>query len=83
MQQAEAKGDVAMMQAIAAKEQAARDAFYMPDGLANGYVYYHTIDRIFTSFPEIVFAGGKQDVIAKAYGRVLRATQNATSALSS
>jgi N-acetylated-alpha-linked acidic dipeptidase len=83
MQQAEAKGDVTAMQSIAAKEQAARDAFYMPDGLVSGYVYYHTIDRIFTSFPEIVFAGGKQDVIAKAYDRVVKATQTATAALSS
>jgi N-acetylated-alpha-linked acidic dipeptidase len=82
MQQAEAKGDVTAMQAIAAKEQAARDAFYMPDGLVSGYTYYHTIDRIFTSFPEIVFAGGKQDIITKAYGRILKATQNAAQALS-
>lgn len=81
MQRAEAKGDVATMQALASKEQAARDAFYMPDGLVSGYPYYHTIDRIFTSFPEIAFAGGNQDVIAKAYARALKAAQNATSAL--
>jgi N-acetylated-alpha-linked acidic dipeptidase len=81
MQQAEAKGDVTTMQSIAAKEKAARDAFYMPDGLVSGYAYYHTIDRIFTSFPEIVFAGGKQDVISKAYDRMLKATQDATTAL--
>jgi N-acetylated-alpha-linked acidic dipeptidase len=83
MQQAEAKGDVATMQALAAKEQTARDAFYVPTGLVNGYSYYHTIDRIFTSFPEVVFAGGKQDLITKAYDRLLKAAQNATSALSS
>jgi N-acetylated-alpha-linked acidic dipeptidase len=82
MQQAESKGDVTTMQTLAAREQAARDAFYMPDGLVSGYAYYHTIDRIFTSFPEIVFAAGKQDIIAKAYDRVLKATQNATTALS-
>jgi N-acetylated-alpha-linked acidic dipeptidase len=80
MQQAQARGDVTAMQATAARELASRDAFYVPDGLLEN-AYYHTIDRVFTSFPEIVFAGGKSDVIDKAYDRIVRATQNATSAL--
>ena len=82
MQQAEAKGDVAAMQAIAAREQASRDAFFMPDGLLQNS-YYHTIDRVFTSFPEIVFAGGKADVSKKGYDRMMAAIANATAALKS
>ena len=35
-----------------------RDAFFMPDGLLIN-AYYHTVDRVYTSFPEIVFAGVK------------------------
>jgi N-acetylated-alpha-linked acidic dipeptidase len=82
MQQAEAKGDVAAMQAIAAREQASRDAFFMPDGLLQNS-YYHTIDRVFTSFPEIVFAGSKADVSKKGYDRMMAAITNATAALKS
>jgi N-acetylated-alpha-linked acidic dipeptidase len=80
MEQAEAKGDVAAMQAIAAREQAARDAFYIPGGLLEDS-YYHTIDRVFTSFPEIVYAGGKPDVIKQALDRAMNATATATAAL--
>ncbi|MBV9718235.1 MAG: M28 family peptidase [Candidatus Eremiobacteraeota bacterium] len=80
MQQAEAKGDVVSMQAIAADEQASRDAFYLSGGLLEN-AYYHTIDRVYTSFPEIVFAGGKDTVIKSAYARILSATQLATDAL--
>ena len=65
MQQAEAAGDVAAMRAIAAREQAARDAFYVPGGLLEN-ASYHTIDRVFTSFPEIVFAGGRKTSRRKA-----------------
>lgn len=82
MQQAEAKGDAASMQAIAAKEQASRDAFFVNDGLLENS-YYHTIDRVFTSFPEIVFAPGKEDTIKKALDRILAALKNATAALQS
>jgi N-acetylated-alpha-linked acidic dipeptidase len=82
MQQAEAAGDVAKMEAIAAREQAARDAFFMPDGLLLN-AYYHTIDRVYTSFPEIVYAGGKTDVLNKAHERILTAIANATAALKS
>jgi hypothetical protein len=80
MQQAEAKGDVAAMQAIAAREQNSRDAFFMPDGLLIN-AYYHTIDRVFTSFPEIVFAGGKQEVVKKAHDRIISSVTNADAAL--
>jgi hypothetical protein len=80
MQQAELKGDVAAMQRIAAHEQASRDAFFIPDGLLQN-AYYHTIDRVFTSFPEIVFAGGKADVTKKGYDRMMAAIANATAAL--
>lgn len=80
MQQAEAKGDVATMQTIAAREQASRDAFYAPDGLLQN-AYYHTLDRVYTSFPEIAFAGGKTDTIRKGMDRATSAIQNATVAL--
>lgn len=80
MQQAEAKGDVSAMQAIAAREQASRDAFYAPDGLIQN-AYYHTLDRVYTSFPEIAFAGGKTDTIRKGMDRATSAIQNATVAL--
>ncbi|HYL27422.1 MAG TPA: hypothetical protein VEW74_06265 [Candidatus Nitrosotalea sp.] len=80
MQQAEAKGDVAAMEALAAKEQTSRDAFYISTGLLQNS-YYHTIDRIFTSFPEIVFAGGKDETIAKAVSRLMSALASATSVL--
>lgn len=80
MQAAEAKGEVAAMQSLAAKEQASRDAFYVTGGLLqNGY--YHTIDRVFTSFPEIAFAGAKTDTIKKCQDRILHAIANATAAL--
>jgi hypothetical protein len=82
MQQAEAKGEVAAMQSLAQREQASRDAFFAEDGLLQN-PYYHTIDRVFTSFPEIVFAGGKEETVQKALARMLAAIKNATAALSS
>jgi N-acetylated-alpha-linked acidic dipeptidase len=82
MQQAEAKGDVAAMQSLAAREQASRDAFFAEDGLLQN-AYYHTIDRVYTSFPEIVFASGKPETLQKALARMLAAIRNATTALSS
>ncbi len=83
MQQAEAKGDVATMQASPQRNKPRATHSICPTVWLNGYAYYHTIDRIFTSFPEIVFAGGKQEIITKAYDRILKATQNATASLSS
>ena len=80
MQQAEAKGDVAAMEALAAREQASRDAFFLPGGLLEN-AYYHTIDRVFTSFPEIVYAGGKPETVKSAYNRILSAVEAATIAL--
>jgi N-acetylated-alpha-linked acidic dipeptidase len=80
MQQAEAKGDVAAMQALAVREQASRDAFFIPGGLLENS-YYHTIDRIFTSFPELVFASGDDALAKKGYERIVQAVQNATAAL--
>ena len=79
MQQAEAKGDVAAMQAIAAREQASRDAFFMPDGLIKRVLPHARPDL--TSFPEIVFAGGNADTVKKGEARALTAIQNATAAL--
>jgi hypothetical protein len=81
MQRAEAKGDVAAMQALAAKEQASRGAFFANDGLLQNS-YYHTIDRVFTSFPEIAFAGGNPQTIQKAHDRILSAIETATKSLS-
>ena len=80
MQQAETKGDTTAMASIAAREQASRDAFYIPAGLLEN-AYYHTIDRVYTSFPEIVFAGSDDAVAKSAYDRILQAVRNATTAL--
>lgn len=80
MQKAEAAGDSATMTQLAAKEQASRDAFYMPDGLLEQSAY-HTIDRVYTSFPEIVFAGKDKARRAKAVDRMTTAVKNATAAL--
>jgi N-acetylated-alpha-linked acidic dipeptidase len=80
MQQAEAKGDVSAMQALAAREQASRDAFFAQDGLLED-AYYHTIDRVFTSFPEIAFAGITTETISKAVERMKDALGKATLAL--
>jgi N-acetylated-alpha-linked acidic dipeptidase len=81
MQRAEAQGDATAMRALAAREQASRDAFFVSDGLLQNS-YYHTIDRVFTSFPEIVYAGGNPDTIRKALARALDAIARATAALS-
>jgi hypothetical protein len=80
MQKAEAAGDAATMTQLAVKEQASRDAFYMPDGLLQQSAY-HTIDRVFTSFPEIVFSGKDKEMKAKAIDRMTAAVKNATAAL--
>ncbi len=80
MQKAEMGGDSATMAQIAAKEQASRDAFYMPDGLMFQPAY-HTADRVFTSFPEIAFAGKDKAKQAKAVERMTTAIKNATAAL--
>jgi hypothetical protein len=80
MQKAEAAGDVATMTQLAAKVQASRDAFYMPDGLLFQSAY-HSIDRVFTSFPEIVFAGKDKTKQMKAVERMTTAVKNATAAL--
>jgi N-acetylated-alpha-linked acidic dipeptidase len=80
MQQAEANGDLAAMRALAAREQASRDAFFLAGGLLED-AYYHTIDRVFTSFPEIVFAGGNSETVKNAYNRIMSAVERATAAL--
>jgi hypothetical protein len=80
MEQAEAQGNVARMQEIAAREQDARDAFYMPGGLLQN-AYYHTIDRVFSSFPEIAFAGTDTGRLQMAQQRALMAIQQATEVL--
>jgi N-acetylated-alpha-linked acidic dipeptidase len=80
MEKAQAAGDVATMHSLLAKMQASRDAFYMPDGLL-GYPYYRTIDRVYVSFPEIVFAGKDTAKQAKAVERMMTAVKNATTAL--
>jgi hypothetical protein len=80
MAAAEAAGDVATMQKLAAQEQAARDAFYMPNGLSFN-PYYHSLDRVFTSFPELVFAVSDAKAQQAALDRFTRALQNAAAAL--
>jgi hypothetical protein len=80
MAAAESAGDAATMQKLAAKEQAARDAFYAPNGLAFN-AYYHTVDRVFVSFPEIVFAGDNAKAQQAAVERFTSALQTASTAL--
>ncbi len=80
MRQAEASGDAAAMEAIAQREQASRDAFYVSGGLLQN-AYYHTIDRVFTSFPEIVFAGANETTIRSGYARIVNAVAVARAAL--
>jgi N-acetylated-alpha-linked acidic dipeptidase len=80
MEKAEAKGDVSAMQALAAREQASRDAFFAQDGLLEN-AYYHTIDRVYTSFPELVYASNKPETLEKAQARMLSAIANATAPL--
>jgi hypothetical protein len=80
MQHAEEAGDSAAMLSLGAKEQASRDAFFMPDGLTYN-PYYHTLDRVFSSFPEIVYAGSNTTAIAKAVERATDAVRAATTAL--
>jgi N-acetylated-alpha-linked acidic dipeptidase len=82
MERAEARGDVATMQQIAAREEASRAAFYVPDGLLQN-AYYHTIDRVYTSFPEITFAGANAQTASRGLDRIMSALQNATAALAS
>ncbi len=80
MAAAEAAGDAHAMQQIAVKEHAARDAFFVPAGLSfNGY--YHSLDRVFTSFPEVIFAGPDAKAQQDAVDRFTTAVQNATAAL--
>lgn len=80
MERAEAQGDVAAMQAIAAREQASRDAFFVSEGLLQN-AYYHTLDRVFTSFPEIAFAGSNVETMKKGMQRALTAIASATAQL--
>lgn len=80
MAKAESSGDVAVMTALASKVQASRNAFYMADGTTFN-PYYRTIDRVFVSFPELVFAGKDTEKQTKAAARMMTALQNATAAL--
>ncbi|HZT13409.1 MAG TPA: M28 family peptidase [Candidatus Baltobacteraceae bacterium] len=80
MAKAEAAGDSNTMIALAAKEQAARDAFFAPDGLALNK-YYHTFDRIFVSYPEVLFAGNDPAAVQAAIDRAASAAKNAAAAL--
>ena len=59
MQQAEAKGDVAAMQSDRRARTSLPRRVLHARWSAEVNAYYHTIDRLYTSFPEIVFAGGK------------------------
>jgi N-acetylated-alpha-linked acidic dipeptidase len=80
MEHAEETGNIAAMQSLAAKEKASRDAFFVSEGLLEN-PYYHTIDRVFSSFPEIMFAGTNTATIAKAVQRATDAVGAATAAL--
>lgn len=80
MEKAAAAGDAATMQALAAQEQQARAAFYMPQGLSFNK-YLHTMDRVFVSYPEVLFAGSNPKAQQAAIDRMTSAVNNATSAL--
>lgn len=80
MAKAEASGDVAAMTALASKEQAARDAFYAPAGLSFNH-YYHTIDRLFVSYPEVMLAGNNANAAQAALARLVTAADAAAGAL--
>jgi N-acetylated-alpha-linked acidic dipeptidase len=80
MQRAEASGNVSAIRALAAKEQASRDAFFVPEGLIEN-PYYHTLDRVFSSFPEIMYSGTDLTMMAKAVRRATDAVVAATAAL--
>jgi N-acetylated-alpha-linked acidic dipeptidase len=80
MVKAEAAGDVASMQRLAALEEQARAAFFNPQGLSfNKYV--HTTDRVFVSYPEVLFAGSDPKAQQAAIDRMTSAVQAATTAL--
>ncbi len=80
MAKAEAAGDGATMQKLAALEQQSRGAFYMPDGLSFNK-YLHTMDRVFVSYPEVLFAGSDPKAQQAAIDRMTTAVQAATAAL--
>jgi hypothetical protein len=80
MTKAEAAGDSATMQKLAAQEAQARGAFYVAEGLSfNKYV--HTMDRVFVSYPEVLFAGDDPKAQQAAIDRMTDAITNATNAL--
>ena len=80
MAKAEASGDLTTMNALAAKEQASRNAFYVAGGTLFS-PYYRTIDRVYTSFPELIFAGKDPAKQMQAAARMMTAIQSATAAL--
>ena len=80
MAQAEASGNSAAMIAIAAKEQQARDAFFDPDGLAFNK-FYHTFDRVYVSYPEVLLAGSDPKAAQTAIDRAAGAANKAATLL--
>ena len=80
MARAEAAGDVSTMQQLGAKEQAVRDAFYVPSGLSFNK-YYHTLDLVIGPYPEVTYAGDDPKAQQAAVDRFTAAVQTATNAL--
>ncbi|HEV3154897.1 MAG TPA: M28 family peptidase [Candidatus Baltobacteraceae bacterium] len=80
MAKAEAAGDASAMKSLAAKEEDARAAFFAPDGLAFNK-FYHTFDRVFVSYPEILFAGNDPIALQAAIDRAAAAAKTAAAAL--
>lgn len=79
LDRAEVSGDLSSMQTLSNKQLAARQAFYVPEGLA-GNKYIHTLDIGPFGFPEIFSAhdlAGQQ----AAVGRLVNAAEAATAAL--
>jgi hypothetical protein len=52
---AERSGDAASLEGLERRAMAARDVFWMPDGLTYNK-YWHTIDRFVAPFPEVNYA---------------------------
>ena len=82
LQAAERAGTASQLDALEAKAAAARDVFWMPDGLSYNK-YWHTIDRNFAAFPELSFAAFEnQDRDAKIKTALDRLTSAVDRAIS-
>lgn len=81
---AERSGDAATLDGLEHKAMAARDVFWMPEGLSYNK-YWHTIDRFVAPFPELNFAAfqtkDKDAQVRTALDRLTAAVDRAIAAL--